>query len=494
PSPNNLIQTSDLPGQPSPNNLLQLTPDLSAKPSPNNLIQPTQDLSVQPELNQRTNVRRDFSAPCGDDFGACRKWPNALTKVELWNRSLELYNDTITHITKTIEHLENIVPEHNPTINRRSLLPFIGKIGKGLFGFATTAIYVNQLIKKSYALGKGFEEDNDVLQSFIKHTDSRFTIIFETITENHNLIFNLSNELLNNFRKIHLTQSVTLNVLPKLIRYNDIIDLIEGKLSEAILSFQVLANSINNISTVVAGNRYRLTTTDPVFYYKKADFYFFKHNKTLNITIKFPIVHPKMILNLYQILAYPVPIDNTSLHPEYLAVSQDNDYFVELNQDTIDSCDSSETNTLYSFSMPLSPITFQRCSFSLLLSNKTLINSNCNFDLTLQCPDITNSIVCCHFCLMTIPCNCTIITVSSYIPPRFSYCHHHSTPITTLHPETTLAMNYSHTSFESPLNISIQSFKLFIHNFSKLLASDSVEHLNLNKMAEATRRNQEIYS
>jgi len=52
----------------------------------------------------------------------------------------ELYFNTISHVTETIAHTERLVPSHQHTISRkrRSLLPFIGTISKGLFGLATS--------------------------------------------------------------------------------------------------------------------------------------------------------------------------------------------------------------------------------------------------------------------------------------------------------------------------------------------------------------------
>jgi len=96
-------------------------------------------------------------------------------------------------------------------------------------------------------------------------------------------------------------------------------------------------------------------------------------------------------------------------------------------------------------------------------------------------------------------------TVSAYIPPRFSHCHHHSNPVTIHHPvnlallqqffnATALSKITAHDTFEAPLNITLPDFKLFEHNFSTLIARDKQESLNLKKMAEAAKRNQEIFT
>jgi len=246
-----------------------------------------------------------------------------------------------------------------------------------------------------------------------------------------------------------------------------------------------------------------------------------------------------MILDLYKVLVFPVPLNSSSTHatqitnlPPFIAISKDgNNYkYVELSTDNINACLRFSHALYCSSHLPLNIQPLNSCPVSLFTGNKSNINANCNFgyfsnritpavtqlnethflvfntsDITLDCPDRTTNVSGCHFCIITVPCNCSISTVSSFIPPRLSYCHHHSIPVTVLHPvnlallqqffnEEALAIIEAHDAFESPLNITIPSFNMFQHNFSTFLATEKIETLNLKKMAEAAKNDQEIYS
>jgi len=323
----------------------------------------------------------------------------------------ELYSNTISYVTDTIAHIERLVPSHQPTINRkrRSLLPFIGTISKGLFGLATSddvqniASRVNALIQKSTNLGHGFAKDSEILHSFIKHTDHRFTNILDLIATNHNFIYNISGQISNNFNQMQRQHSLIINSLTKLLQHHYILkqsydqllqgtqSLTLGLLSETILPLPVLTNALNNISHTLQQKGYMLPSTNPLLYYKNARFDYFRYNNTLYITVHFPIIHPSMTLQLFEIISHPVPINSSSSHaskianlPKHVAISSNHAHFVELNEGTIASCTQFGSTKLCSVSLPLTPISLETCSVSLLLANTSSINKNCEFDFHLN--------------------------------------------------------------------------------------------------------------
>ncbi|KAL4238603.1 hypothetical protein ACF0H5_003310 [Mactra antiquata] len=231
--------------------------------------------------------------------------------------------------------MNQIIKDQKPNTNRkrRSLLPFIGTIGKGLFGLATqedvqdVARHVNQLIKNSQALELGFRGNNDILQSFINHTDERINNVFDTITENHKVIAALATDFNNNRKSFQENQVLFINAMTKTIKYL------------------------------------------------------------------------------------------TSLENAYG----------------------------------------------------------------------------------------TMLQASTYIPPRLSYCHHHDVNITSLHPDnlallqqffkdSSLSMIQANSTYDVPANIPVPQFQIFNHDFSKLVAKDFKEHLNLKKMAEASKNNKQIFT
>ncbi|KAL4241042.1 hypothetical protein ACF0H5_001820 [Mactra antiquata] len=129
------------------------------------------------------------------------------------------------YVDNTIAHMNQIIKDQKPNTNRkrRSLLPFIGTIGKELFGLATqedvqdVARHVNQLIKDSQALELGFRGNNDILQYFINHTDERINNVFNT--ENHKVIAALATDFNNNRKSFQENQVLFINAMTKTIKY-----------------------------------------------------------------------------------------------------------------------------------------------------------------------------------------------------------------------------------------------------------------------------------
>jgi hypothetical protein len=141
-----------------------------------------------------------------------------------------LYGDLSKYVQDIVSHIQNLIPNHKPgNRKRRSLLPFVGKIGKGLFGLATSddvqnvANHVNKLIRNIYNLERGFKGDNNVLQSFINHTDKRINNVFEAIKENHDTISELSYNVRHNYTIFKQQEMLYFHALTKLITYNNLL-------------------------------------------------------------------------------------------------------------------------------------------------------------------------------------------------------------------------------------------------------------------------------
>jgi len=107
--------------------------------------------------------------------------------------------------------------------------------------------------------------------------------------------------------------------------------------------------------------------------------------------VHFPIVHPTMTMQLFQIISHPVPINSSSSHtskianlPKYVAISTNHAHFVELNEAYIASCTQFGSTKLSSLSLLLTPISLETCSVILLLANTSSINNICEFDFHLN--------------------------------------------------------------------------------------------------------------
>lgn len=469
----------------------------------------------------------------------------------------EIYHTAMNDISDIITHVDNIIPEHKfskQTRSKRTLLPFVGSIGKTLFGFAVTndveriAKHVNTVINKTNYLSNAFVKTNAMLTSFMQSTDDRLSNMFKTMQWNHELLKNLSVQL-NETNQLNLQQSTIQVAFMKMrlyterlkASYNKLLaacnELIEGKLPESLIPYKVLAATISNISKEVKLHRYRLFSKDPLFYYKYGNFKFFRHSNNLYITVMFPIMVENNHLSLYKILTYPVPINATSTHaskiadlPTFLAIAKNKQYYVELDSTTLGNCKTFHNKILCSNTISLTPIDYKQCSISLLEGHKTNIHTYCNFHfipnaftpslrqlnethfmlfntstLILNCPLQTKQIPGCQFCLITIPCNCSITSENAYIPERLTRCHHHSVPVTKLYPVNLamlqqffstdiLADIEAHSTFTDTLNVTLPKFNIFNHNYSNIIAKENYEHLNLKKMIDIAKKNNIIYT
>ena len=95
-------------------------------------------------------------------------------------------------LKQTIKSIRTLVPQTNifKSKNKRSLLPFIGTLAKGLFGTATMsdvellAKHVNALNAQSRHLTQALQQHGDHLSSFVKVVDKRTSFLMQGIKNN----------------------------------------------------------------------------------------------------------------------------------------------------------------------------------------------------------------------------------------------------------------------------------------------------------------------
>ena len=123
----------------------------------------------------------------------------------------------------------------------------------------------------------------------------------------------------------------------------------------------------------------------------------------------------------------------------------------------------------------------------------------------LKCSSGLTKSVGCHYCILNIPCNCTITSDYQIMSPRFTGCHQHDSNITVAHPVNLVLLQkffgdnpinsiLPNSTFSQPLNVSLKPFHLYSHEFSSLMVNDKLNHLNLDKMVTAAKEDKLIYS
>ena len=118
--------------------------------------------------------------------------------------------------------------------------------------------------------------------------------------------------------------------------------------------------------------------------------------------------------------------------------------------------------------------------------------------LSLECSLHQRMITGCDFCIMNIPCHCSITTKNHYLQTRLATCSNESRNVTTVHPLNLALLQeffdssmtehiYADTTFQRPLNICTPAFNPHKHKMHKVLADDNTAHLNLRKMAQQAK-------
>lgn len=461
-----------------------------------------------------------------------------------------LYVDTVTNNILDMVHVSDKLPSRR----RRSLLPFVGKIASGLFGLSTSsdvqkiANNLNALHKNNDKLDASFKHQIDIMSSFMATSNERFNNAITGLKNNHDMIVQMENSFESFSDNFEEKQSwLFAKVIDQSYNYNFIrnnyqnlylgfITLLQGKLSPLLISQSDMSKALRLVKyTLLANNpSFKLLHQKPSFYYNHADFSLHKSNHAILITVKFPISSLAQPFKLYEIIHYPLPINNTVTHstmiedlPAYIASNEQ--HYISLPRNIFSECDKSKHFINCHINFPVIPITKPDCALSILTSNKTSVKNNCNFKFvpnalkptfrqlnqthflaannshtTIHCGKQTHALEKCHFCLFQVPCNCTVTTDTVIIPQRNTGCHTNS-GFTTLHPvnlimlqhffdEKAIADIQPNTTFPQPLNITIKPFHIYEHQFQNLIAKDKANNLNLDKMISAAKEDKIIYS
>jgi hypothetical protein len=315
-----------------------------------------------------------------------------------------------------------------------------------------------------------------------------------------------------------------------------IADLVTGKLSPLIIPPGDITTTLYFIQNHLSVQGFHVVRQSPQYYYKYGSFTVIRRNHSVFISLEFPITFHKEPFKLYKILSFSVPINDTSRDAtqivdinDYFLISADEHYHVSLPRSTINQC-----VCISLMICPIRPLlkTMKEpdCEAVLFQNKKTEIHSKCNFrffrnidkphildltatqllvyqtkDLTLQCKEGTKVLKGCDFCIMTVPCQCSIISANMRFDQQVKLCQKDTSDISILYPvnlallqqffnESQLTEILANTSFNKPVQVKISSFKIYEHKMSKLFAKDEKESLNLKKMAERTKKDQVIFS
>ena len=281
----------------------------------------------------------------------------------------------------------------------------------------------------------------------------------------------------------------------------------------------------------------KLLSATPASIYKHSSFLYARDGTSLYVTIKFPVGTYTGNLVLYKVMLFPVPVKTKSNHattltdlPDYFLTSRDGHHYATLNANDLVKC-FGHTQIYCPFNIALHVSGSASCISSIYSDKKEKVQKLCDFryfhnHIEPMIHEITPSSVLiyrqptvamncgkdqkfmrgCHFCIMNVPCRCSLSSESFYLSPHVSgTCQNGTTNVTYLHPVNLALLQeffepsvYSSlsggTSFPNPVTFkNLPQFKLFNHSYSKFLANDKSNHLSLRRMVANAKKDETIF-
>ncbi|CAC5370072.1 unnamed protein product [Mytilus coruscus] len=425
------------------------------------------------------------------------------------NQAISQLSAVRAHISSNINHtvdtIHQLVSKENLQVkskikskSKRGLFDFIGSISKSLFGTATVkdvnrlARHMNILSRNSHNLAKSMAHHDELLSSYMSKTDKRFDNIVSEIQNNHDFIQNVTQEtakFITEFEKVSAKLSSLslkqMNDSSEINKYLEEItigvhELLKGKLSPFLIPPHVLKHTISQIQIIL--------------------------NDKFKVPINSSSTHATQILDL----------------PKYLVVSSDNQYYGFFSHEKLQSCTGShilyciESLSLISSASPdcVSKQNIHKfCDFRFLLdvvkpsiqpiSNNAVLVYKTN-TLAFDCQNFNKIVKGCNFCLLNIPCMCSVSTDMLFLPKKVDQCQNNSDSVTILHP-VNLALIKSFfssetynsimgvTTFTNPAVLNLPNLNFYNHSFSQFIAQDQQLHFSLKRIAQATKKDKVIF-
>ena len=491
-------------------------------------------------------------------LGTCHKDNNTCLLIgQLSAQINSLRTETALLLNNTIETVHRFISQATIQKSRsaRSLLPFIGQFSKTLFGTATLddintlAKHINALTRKNNELGIALTQHGAHFSSFINSANKRMDNLMKGIQDNEMAIKYVQTQIQTVASNIQTTFTHMNDLLITQLEHSNhlnheleefklgIIDLVKGKLSPLLLKPETLKSALHDVQKLLDKSYpgFGLAYRDIQDVYSAGNFLFARNNSNIYITIKLPLTYRPKPLVLHKLTAIPVPINETASHattllnlPTYFLISDDNEYYASLSEIDISKC-YGKRQLYCPFNLALRPATSHSCELGLFLNNKQMVHSFCNFRflensiqpkivelnpttilvyrislLSLECGQTQKMVTGCDFCLMQIPCICSVTTTQFYLKPRLTACQNETRNITKLHPINLALLQeffdssvtehiYADTTFQKPINVSTPAFKIYDHEINQVLADDTKAHLNLRKMADKAKNDEIIF-
>ena len=498
------------------------------------------------EINLPEVIQLPILATCSKSNSSCAMMSHILTQLN------SIRSGTAARLNLTVHSIEELVPETQirQSRSRRSLLPFIGKFSKSLFGLATEddvnvlASHMNKLNRMAVGMAKTLTQHENHLSSFIKSANYRMDNLMNGIKDNMQAIKYVQAELHTTSVNLEYSFEYMMSLLIEQIKSSEnlnheldelkfgVNNLVNNKLSPLIIPSEVMESTLQDIQNMLEskfhGFHLALKSVNEV--YSSCKYLLARNGTKLYVTLKLPVTYFKDPLTLYKVISMPVPINSSSDHatqllnlPDHFVMTSGQQYYASLGKEDLVSCNGKSVRYCSS-NIALSPVTTVSCSLALFANDKSKVKQFCNFRfiqevvkpkiieispnslllyrtplLSLECVDEHKMIKGCDFCIFNVPCKCAVSTNEYYLAPRLSSCKKYVNNTSIVHPVNLALLQhffdnsfveniFADTTFASPVNVTTPTIKLYKHDMSKIMVADTKAHLSLTKMATLAKK------
>ena len=288
--------------------------------------------------------------------------------------------------------------------SKRSLLPFIGEISFSLFGTATEeevntlAKHIVALEKRSKEQGTAFARHAQEMSSFMSATQQHFHTLSAEIVSNHKILSDVTYTVRSYgiaidaaiklsialAEETHLTSQFQEQLS---LLFQGVHELTQHRLFPALLPLHVVSHTLDNVAASLA-------RTHPDFQvaikanqiYQLKDFFWTFRNNSIFITVRLPLLTQDVVMEVYEVILVPVPLNRTSTHvtqlldvPRYMAFSADGLYYTAPDVDKWLACGKRPTHKFCQLDTPLVQSSTPSCLTAIFKQQLHLVKDLCDF-------------------------------------------------------------------------------------------------------------------
>lgn len=471
---------------------------------------------------------------------------------------LSLQNEVDSSVARAVHNIKQLIPEKPRTTDevrtKRSLVPGLGELLEELAGTATerevkrNEKHMKKVVKKYEYFANTFQQHENSFASFMDTTDSRISNAIRGIELNHEMISNITHDLVLSMDSYLQVWSTLNSIMIQQVRHTQTIDMqtqqlalgvqeaVMGKLSPFLVPVGVLNRTLNHIQRILDASypKFHIAKVNTGYFYNTLAITATRVQNVLILQLDVPITSSFTVFDVYEVLSFPVPINDSTHHasqlldfPPYFAASRD--HYIEMTKFMYDQCVGQDVKHC-PFVLGQQKLSTPSCMSSIFYNYNDDVKNYCDFrfvhsgvksfilelepgkilmseaqSVKIDC-DNTQSVkeFGCKFCVFTLPCQCSLSTSNFVLPPRINNCNDSHSQVTLEYPinlallqhffdASALQFTQGDTLFNTPFNFTVPPFKLYEHKLSKTIAQDHKMHLSLKHMVQSAKAKQDIY-